>query len=43
MKSRNILSDVERAPVGNDPLDLYFKKFTLNDWFYNIFGGSKVN
>lgn len=26
MKSRNILSDVERSLVGNDPLDLHFFK-----------------
>lgn len=29
MKSRNILSDVERSPVGNDPLDLHFKNFYI--------------
>lgn len=29
MKSRNNLSDVERSPVGNDPLDLHFKNFHI--------------
>lgn len=29
MKSRNTLSDVERSPVGNDPLDLHFKNFYI--------------
>lgn len=29
MKSRNNLSDVERSPVGNDPLDLHFKNFYI--------------
>lgn len=45
MKSRNILSDIERSPVGKDPLDLHFKNFYIKRLILNHFSWfqSKLN